>query len=157
MNLDKLLAAGTVPDFLLRKGIRRLIRKRINKQNKLSTEERFEYLNHFIKELKKQPIAVETEAANEQHYELPPQFFEKILGRNLKYSCCLWSDNFSYKKLKKQPDLQQRLDQAEDEMLNLTAERADIKNGQNILELGCGWGSLSFYLAIETFTSLLFS
>ena len=147
MNLDKLLAGGKVPDFLLRKGIRRLIKKRIKKQNKLSVEERFEYLNHFIKELKKQPIAVETKAANEQHYELPPQFFEKILGRNLKYSCCLWPDNLNYKKLKKQDDLQQRLDQAEDEMLKLTAERAEIENGQNVLELGCGWGSLSFYLA----------
>ncbi len=147
MNLDKLLARGTVPDFLLRRGIRRLIKKRIKKQNKLSVEERFEYLNNFIAQLKKQPIAVETEAANEQHYELPPQFFEKILGRNLKYSCCYWSDDLNYKKLKKQSDLQQRLDRAEDEMLELTVKRAQIKNGQNILELGCGWGSLSFYLA----------
>ncbi|MFP4372569.1 MAG: SAM-dependent methyltransferase [Halanaerobium sp.] len=147
LNLDKLLARGTVPDFLLRRGIRRLIKKRIKKQNKLSVEERFEYLNNFIAQLKKQPIAVETEAANEQHYELPPQFFEKILGRNLKYSCCYWSDDLNYKKLKKQSDLQQRLDRAEDEMLELTVKRAQIKNGQNILELGCGWGSLSFYLA----------
>lgn len=147
LDLDKLLADGKVPDFLLRKGIRRLIKKRIKKQNKLSVEERFEYLNYFIKELKKQPIAVKTESANEQHYELPPEFFEKILGRNLKYSCCLWSDDFNYKKLKKQNDIQQRLDQAEDEMLELTAKRAEIENGQNILELGCGWGSLSFYLA----------
>lgn len=147
MNLDKLLARGTVPDFLLRRGIRRLIKKRIKKQNKLSVEERFEYLNNFIAQLKKQPIAVETEAANEQHYELPPQFFEKILGRNLKYSCCYWSDDLNYKKLKKQSDLQQRLDLAEDEMLELTVKRAQIKNGQNILELGCGWGALSFYLA----------
>jgi len=147
LNLDKLLAGGKVPDFLLRKGIRRLVKKRDKKQNQLSIEERFEYLNNFIKELKKQPIAVETEAANEQHYELPPQFFEKILGRNLKYSCCLWPDNLSLKKLKKMADLQQILDQAEDKMLALTAERAEIENGQNILELGCGWGSLSFYLA----------
>jgi cyclopropane-fatty-acyl-phospholipid synthase len=147
LDLDKLLAGGKVPDFLLRKGIRRLIKKRAKKQENLSVEEKFEYLNHFINELKKQPIAVETETANEQHYELPPQFFEKILGRNLKYSCCLWSDDYSYQKLKKQSDLLQRLDQAEDEMLELTVKRADIKNGQNILELGSGWGSLSFYLA----------
>ncbi|RAK09305.1 cyclopropane-fatty-acyl-phospholipid synthase [Halanaerobium saccharolyticum] len=147
MNLDKLLAQGTVPDFLLRKGIRRQINKRIKKQKRLSIEGRFEYLSKFIENLKKQPIAVETEAANEQHYELPPQFFEKILGRNLKYSCCFWSDDFNYKKLKKQGDLQQRLDQAEAEMLELTAHRAEIENGQNILDLGSGWGSLSFYLA----------
>jgi len=147
LNLDKLLARGKVPDFLLRRGIRRLIKKRLKKQNRLSVEERFEYLNNFINQLKKQPIAVETEAANEQHYELPPQFFEKILGRNLKYSCCYWSDDLNYKKLKKQSDLQQRLDQAEDEMLEQTVRRAEIKNGQNILELGSGWGSLSFYMA----------
>ncbi|MFP4198191.1 MAG: SAM-dependent methyltransferase [Halanaerobium sp.] len=147
LDLDKLLARGRVPDFLLRKGIRRTIKGRVKKQNKLSVSERFYYLNQFISELKKQPIAVETEAANEQHYELPPEFFEQILGRNLKYSCSYWSDDLSYKKLKKQNDLQQRLDRAEDEMLKLTAKRAEIKNGQNILELGCGWGSLSFYLA----------
>lgn len=147
MDLDKILADGKVPDFLLRLGIKRLIKKRAEKQNKLSIEARYDYLNDFIKKLKKQPIAVQTDAANEQHYELPPEFFEKILGRNLKYSCCYWSDNLNYKKLKKQDDLEQRLDQAEDEMLKISAERAEIENGQNILELGCGWGSFSFYLA----------
>jgi cyclopropane-fatty-acyl-phospholipid synthase len=147
LNLDKLLADGKIPDFLLRKGIRRLVNQRFKKQNKLSIEERSNYLNNFINELKKQPIAVQTAAANEQHYELPPEFFEKILGRNLKYSCCYWPDKLAYKKLKKQDNLQQRLDQAEDEMLKLTAGRAEIEDGQNILELGCGWGSFSFYLA----------
>lgn len=147
MDLDKILADGKVPDFLLRLGIKRLVKKRAEKQNKLSIEARYDYLNDFIKKLKKQPIAVQTDAANEQHYELPPEFFEKILGRNLKYSCCYWSDDLSYKKLKKQDDLEQRLDQAEDEMLKISAERAEIENGQNILELGCGWGSFSFYLA----------
>jgi len=147
LDLDKILAKGNLPDFLLRRGIRRLVKKRAKKQNQLSVEARYDYLNNFIKELKKQPIAVQTDAANEQHYELPPEFFEKILGRNLKYSCCYWSDDLSYQKLKKQNNLEQRLDQAEDEMLKLSAERAEIENGQNILELGCGWGSFSFYLA----------
>ncbi|WP_234978120.1 SAM-dependent methyltransferase [Halanaerobium kushneri] len=147
LDLDKILAKGRVPDFLLRRGIRRVIKKRIKKQNQIGIEARFNYLKSFIENLKTQPIAVQTEAANEQHYELPPEFFEKILGRNLKYSCCYWNDDLSYKKLKKEDDLQQRLDQAEDEILKLTAERAEIENGQNILELGCGWGSLSFYLA----------
>lgn len=147
MDLDKILAKGRIPDFLLRKGVRKLVKKRAKKQNKLSIEARFEYLAKFIEELKNQPIAVQTEAANEQHYELPPEFFEKILGRNLKYSCCYWPDDLSYKKIKKEPDLESQLDQAEDEMLKLTAARAEIENGQNILELGCGWGSLSFYLA----------
>src|SRR6056297_1637002 len=147
MDLDNLLARGVLPDFLVRKGVQRLIKKRVKKQNRLSIEDRFDYLQKFIKELREQPIAVETEAANEQHYELPPEFFEEILGRNLKYSCCFWSDDLKTKKLLKQNDLRERLDQAELEMLNLTAERAEIKNDQNILELGCGWGSLSFYMA----------
>jgi len=147
LDLDKILAKGNLPDFLLRRGVKRLVKKRAKKQNKLSVEARYDYLNNFIKELKKQPIAVQTDAANEQHYELPPEFFEKILGRNLKYSCCYWSDDLSYQKFKKQNNLEQRLDQAEDQMLKLSAERAEIENGQNILELGCGWGSFSFYLA----------
>jgi cyclopropane-fatty-acyl-phospholipid synthase len=147
LDLDKILAKGRIPDFLLRRGIRRIIKKRRKKQDQIGIEDRFKYLKRFIENLKTQPIAVQTEAANEQHYELPPEFFEKILGRNLKYSCCYWSDDLSYQKLKKKNDLQQRLDQAEDEMLNLSVERAEIENGQNILELGCGWGSLSFYLA----------
>lgn len=147
MDIDKILAKGIIPDFLLRRAVRRIINKRIKSQNKLDIEARFEYLKQFISELKSQPIAVETESANEQHYELPPEFFEKILGRNLKYSCCFWEDELSYKKLVKQNDLIDRLDRAEDKMLQLSAERAEIKNGQNILELGCGWGSFSFYLA----------
>lgn len=147
MNLDKLLARGVVPDFILRAAIKRIIKKRKKRQEKLSTEARAEYLNSFIKKLKNEEIAVKTKAANEQHYELPPKFFEKILGRNLKYSCCYWSNNLKTKKLIKQKDLRERLDLAEEKMLSLTVERAEIKNGQNILDLGCGWGSLSFYIA----------
>ena len=147
MNLDKLLANGILPDFLLRKGVQRLVKKRIKKQNELSIEARFNYLFNFIEKIKNQAIAVNTEAANEQHYELPPAFFEKILGKNLKYSCCLWSDNIKIKKLLKQDNLFEKLNKAEEEMLKLTVKRAEIKNGQYILELGCGWGSLSFYLA----------
>lgn len=147
MDLDKLLARGVLPDLLLRKGVQWLVEKRIKKQNKLSIEARFNYLFNFIEKIKEQPIAVKTEEANEQHYELPPAFFEKILGKNLKYSCCLWSDNIRTKKLLKQNNLPERLNQAEEKMLGLTANRAEIKNGQDILDLGCGWGSLSFYLA----------
>lgn len=147
MDIDDILARGIIPDFLLRRAVRRIVKKRVKSQNKLKVEARFKYLNQFVSELKSQPIAVETETANEQHYELPPEFFEKILGRNLKYSCGYWEDEMSYKKLLKQNDLINRLDRAEDKMLQISAERAEIENGQNILELGCGWGSFSFYLA----------
>jgi len=78
------------------------------------------------------PIAINMQEANDQHYEVPPAFFQKVLGPNLKYSCC-WFDN-----------PQQSLEAAERGMLQLTCERADLRNGQAILELGCGWGSLYF-------------
>jgi cyclopropane-fatty-acyl-phospholipid synthase len=81
------------------------------------------------------PIAVETRAANEQHYEVPPEFFAHALGPNLKYSSALFAPGVT------------ELGEAEEAMLALTAERAGLKDGQDILELGCGWGSLTLYVA----------
>jgi cyclopropane-fatty-acyl-phospholipid synthase len=75
------------------------------------------------------------EMANRQHYEVPPEFFQLVLGRNLKYSGCLW------------PAGVERLDAAEEAMLALTCERAELADGMEILELGCGWGSLSLWMA----------
>jgi cyclopropane-fatty-acyl-phospholipid synthase len=90
---------------------------------------------NFVERLKEQPIAVLTEKANEQHYEVPAVFFEKILGRHLKYSSGYWwSDT-------------RTLDEAEAAMLQLTAERAELADGMEILELGCGWGSLTLWMA----------
>ncbi|WP_247870127.1 cyclopropane-fatty-acyl-phospholipid synthase family protein [Methylophaga sp. SB9B] len=85
--------------------------------------------------LRKSPIAIETQAANEQHYEVPAEFYQLALGKNLKYSSCYWDDHTI------------SLDQAEKAMLEVYIERGDFKNGQDILELGCGWGSLTLYLA----------
>ena len=73
--------------------------------------------------------------ANEQHYELPAEFFAYALGPNRKYSCCYWRDDA------------QDLADAEEEALAQTVQRADIVDGQQILELGCGWGSLTLYMA----------
>src|SRR5262245_32002256 len=81
------------------------------------------------------PIAVGTAAANTQHYEVPAPFFKLCLGKRLKYSCALWNDHNS------------SLDSAEEAMLDLTCKRAQIEDGQSILDLGCGWGSLSLYMA----------
>ena len=136
MNLDKILAEGWLPDFMLRYSIRRLLEYKIKNQQIAEVEKRSVKLNKFISELKEQPIAVQTDAANEQHYELPPSFFEKILGENLKYSSCYWED---FKK--------SSLKEAELAMLKLSTERAELKAGQEIMDLGCGWGSLSFYIA----------
>ena len=80
------------------------------------------------------PIALNVQAANEQHYELPPEFFEKVLGSHLKYSCGLFSNP------------KDSLSTAEEQMLRLTSERAGLKDGQDVLELGCGWGSLTIWI-----------
>ncbi len=141
MNLDKLLAQSWIPDFLLRWGVRRRLEKLIKKQKIADIEKRQQYKADFVEKLKQQAIAVKTSAANEQHYELPPAFFTEILGERLKYSCCFWEESLS------PAEAAGQLDQAEEEMLELTCDRAELENGQKILDLGCGWGSLSFYMA----------
>ncbi|NBV41670.1 class I SAM-dependent methyltransferase [bacterium] len=85
--------------------------------------------------LKQSPIAVETEAANEQHYEIPAEFYSYCLGPRKKYSCCHWSESIK------------TLEDAEIAALELVCERAQLINGQAIFELGCGWGSLTLYMA----------
>ena len=94
-------------------------------------------LMDFIADLRRRPVAEQTAAANEQHYEVPTEFYLFCLGRNLKYSGCL------YKNL----DPRVGLDAAETAMLSLYCERAQLAGARNILELGCGWGSLSLFMA----------
>ncbi len=133
--LDRLLEKDLLPDWLIRIGIRRLLRERLREENQGSAEAQQAHLLKLIAELKQSPIAIETQAANEQHYEVPTQFYQLCLGARLKYSGALWPDGVN------------TLDAAEETMLKLTCERAQIADGQNILELGCGWGSLSLWLA----------
>lgn len=135
MSLEELLAMDIVPDALLRIGIRRLLRSRLRQERRGSAEAQLQSLQNLIGQLRASPIAVETQAANEQHYELPTRFFELCLGQRLKYSSGLWSAGV------------ETLDAAEEAMLALYCERARIADGQRILELGCGWGSLSLWLA----------
>ncbi|XP_074577572.1 (S)-coclaurine N-methyltransferase-like [Curcuma longa] len=85
--------------------------------------------------LEDMPIAVDTDKAKSQHYELPTSFFKLVLGQNLKYSCCYFKEKTS------------RLEDAENAMLELYCERAQLKDGQNVLDIGCGWGSFSIYVA----------
>ena len=96
----------------------------------------------FLKEASSGEIAVNTDDANNQHYEVDSEFFQYCLGKNLKYSSCYWNDDTS------------SLDEAEEIMLDLYCERAEIKDGMTILDVGCGWGSLSLYLA-QKYTCLL--
>ncbi|MEB3287435.1 MAG: cyclopropane-fatty-acyl-phospholipid synthase family protein [Vampirovibrionales bacterium] len=135
MWLYRLLEMDLLPDAIIRFGIRRLLCQKIKEESTGGVEQQQERLMAFVKELKESPIAIETTAANTQHYEVPTDFFKLVLGPHLKYSCAFWNDSA------------QTLEQAEAEMLKLTCLRADIQDGQDILELGCGWGSLSLWLA----------
>lgn len=141
MYLDKVLGRHIVPDSVMRFAIRCILYHKRKKERISSVENHSAYISNFIENLKCQPIAVNTPDANRQHYELPPAFFEKILGRRLKYSCCYWPDKTPVKKASA------HLDRAEEEMLALTCERAELSDGQDILELGCGWGTLCLYAA----------
>jgi cyclopropane-fatty-acyl-phospholipid synthase len=132
MNLTDLAEKRRVPDFLIRIGIRRLLASRLENERRIGKDES---IDAFVAELKRSPIAVATEKANEQHYELPAEYFLKVLGPRLKYSCGWWSETAN------------TLAASEEAMLRLTCERAELKNGQRILELGCGWGSLTLWMA----------
>ena len=131
----RLLERDLLPDFLVRFGIRRLLRARLVEENRGSPEAQQQHLMKLIARLRQSPIAINTSDANLQHYELPCGFFELVLGKHLKYSCCHYQTPAD------------TLDQAEAAMLSLTAERARLGDGERILELGCGWGSLSLWMA----------
>jgi len=126
---------GWIPDALARAGMRRLMHQRLVEQLAGGPEAARARLSALIEELRGSPIAIETDAANSQHYEVPAEFFHAHLGPRLKYSCCLY------------PTGRETLAQAEEAMLALYGERAGLADGQRILDLGCGWGSLSLWLA----------
>jgi cyclopropane-fatty-acyl-phospholipid synthase len=128
----KAVERNLAPDWLVRVGIRRLLRARLRQEARDGQQRAFREL---LAQLKKSPIAVHTDKANDQHYELPAEFFKLVLGRRLKYSSGYWPANVT------------SLDAAEEAMLGLYLERAGLEDGMDILELGCGWGSLTLWLA----------
>ncbi|KAL4531491.1 hypothetical protein Ndes2526B_g04396 [Nannochloris sp. 'desiccata'] len=131
----KVVEHNIVPDPLVRAGIRSLLAQRAKESTPGSGEEFQEKMQAFVEELKNMPVAVETDAANEQHYEVPTEYFNAVLGPHRKYSSCLY------------PPGTTSLEDAEVAMLAMCSDRAELANGQNILELGCGWGSWSLYMA----------
>jgi cyclopropane-fatty-acyl-phospholipid synthase len=135
----RLLERDLVPDFVIRRRIRSLLAARLREEDAGDPESQQRRLAGFIRGLSSSPVAIETAAANEQHYEVPTEFYERVLGRHLKYS----SGYFPH------PDARPaaNLDAAEARMLALTCERARLADGERILELGCGWGSLSLWMA----------
>jgi cyclopropane-fatty-acyl-phospholipid synthase len=126
---------GWLPDALVRAGIRRLCAQRLREEHVGGPAAEAIRMQRRIEALRESPVAIHTDAANAQHYELPPAFFEACLGRRLKYSSCYY------------PTGTETLDQAEEAMLALYGERAELADGQRILELGCGWGSLTLWMA----------
>jgi cyclopropane-fatty-acyl-phospholipid synthase len=123
------LDRNLVPDWVIRRAIRRRCAER------LQTERRRFDREAFVAELRTLPVALYTDLANEQHYEVPPAFFDFVLGPRRKYSCAYYPEGVT------------ELAEAEEHMLELTGERAGLADGQRILDLGCGWGSFSLWAA----------
>lgn len=126
---------GLAPDWAVRRSIRQLCRERLLDSVNRDDTTREQAVQAFVAEMRSGAIAPVPHAANEQHYELPPEFFAAVLGHRAKYSCGYWTT------------AQTTLDESEDAALAITCEHADLSDGQQILELGCGWGSLSLWMA----------
>jgi cyclopropane-fatty-acyl-phospholipid synthase len=133
--LDFLLEKNVLPDAAIRFGIRRLLAQRLRAETAPTPVEQHRRLDTFAADLRTQPIAINTQDSKAQHYEVPTAFYQSVLGPRLKYSCC-WFERGD-----------ESLAAGEEAMLRLCAERARFADGQEILELGCGWGALSLWLA----------
>ena len=129
----KAVERGWVPDSIVRSGIRSLCRQRM-REIQIPEAQQSQHLDEFVRNMGKAPVAPLVHKANEQHYEVPAAFFQQVLGAQLKYSSAFW-------------DGVDTLDQAEVQALALSCEHADLKDGQEVLELGCGWGSLTLWMA----------
>ena len=126
---------GRVPDAVVRAGIRRLCQQRLKDIEASDIEASARRLDDFVQMMDGSAVALVPELANEQHYEVPPSFFERALGQHRKYSCCYWDEGI------------ESLDEAEAAALRISCERAGIQDGMGVLDLGCGWGSLSLWIA----------
>ncbi len=132
MSVIDLVEKGHVPDVLTRFGIRTLCKQRLKKETnnfKVDTA-----LPSLLDSMASSPLALNTADANDQHYEVPTEFYDLTLGEHKKYSCCLFEPNVH------------NLSTAEEKMLALSVSRAEVEDGMDILELGCGWGSLTLWL-----------
>ncbi|KJX99636.1 cyclopropane-fatty-acyl-phospholipid synthase/SAM-dependent methyltransferase like protein [Zymoseptoria brevis] len=133
--VEKVVDGGYLPEFVLRRGIRSQLRERINTIKTTDLASAYETKMKYVELLRSRPIAIETATANEQHYEVGTGVLANCLGPRMKYSCCLY------------PKGTETLAQAEIAMLESYVEKAQLKDGMRIFDLGCGWGSLSLYLA----------
>ena len=126
---------GLVPDTVIRAGIRRLLESKRREIHSGDIEFAANTLNRFVEMMHAAPVALVPERANEQHYEVPAEFFTEVMGEHRKYSCGYWPQGVG------------NLSESESAALELTVERAAIEDGMAVLDLGCGWGSLSLWIA----------
>jgi len=131
----KLLYTDLIPDAVLRVVLTWIARRKIVGLERFPVEEREARRRALLNKLDASPIAVHTDLPNVQHYQVPPAFFQLVLGARMKYSCCLWEEGAA------------ELEDAEDAMLELTCRRAGLEDGMTVLDLGCGWGSLTLWIA----------
>ncbi len=134
MIATALMEKNLLPDPLLRWGIRRLLRERLRLERGKAAASS-DPVGDFVRQLAASPVAIHTAEANAQHYEVPTEFYLRVLGPGRKYSSCLWADPV------------RNLADSEAAMLDLTSQRAEIAEGQQVLDLGCGWGSFTLYAA----------
>jgi cyclopropane-fatty-acyl-phospholipid synthase len=131
----RIAETNRVPDWLIRLVIRAGLSRARRRRSRVGLEQRAAEKRALVEKLVLSPIAIHTPVPNRQHYEVPSDFFRTALGRRMKYSCCYWRGANS------------TLDQAEEAMLRLTCERARLLDGMEVLDLGCGWGSLTLWIA----------
>lgn len=134
-NIISWVERGYVPDQVVRSGIRQLLKSRLDEIEAGDVERGVRRRTQLIQQMNESPVALLPELANEQHYEVPAEFFNLVLGNYRKYSCGYWREGV------------ESLDQSESDALEATCQRAMLEDGQRILELGCGWGSLTLWMA----------
>jgi cyclopropane-fatty-acyl-phospholipid synthase len=137
MWYDSLIEQNKLPDFILRTGVRLLLKQHLRHETAGDAEVQQHRFNDLLEELKGAPIAVHPDTAQEQPAELPAEFYQFFLGKHLKFSSAYWRPGVT------------DIDTADEDMLELTCQRADLQNGQDVLELGSGWGSLSLFMAAK--------
>lgn len=134
-QLVGLAERGYVPDAVCRAAIRRLCRQRLADESFADSGARDHYMRGWVAQMDDSPIALAPVESNEQHYEVPAAFFAEVLGPHRKYSSAYWGEGIN------------SLEEAEHAALIATCERAELEDGHHILELGCGWGSLTLFMA----------
>jgi cyclopropane-fatty-acyl-phospholipid synthase len=131
----RLVQTNVIPDWLIRIVLRISLTWGLKRRYQAGLEARNADRRALLNKLRQSPVAIHTDDPNRQHYEVPTEFFQLVLGKWLKYSCCYW------------PQGVRTLDEAEEAMLHLTCERAQLEDGMEVLDLGCGWGSLCLWIA----------